>query len=74
MIFSLSSALSFDILTLWLRIFQIFMCVKLNSLFDREMKVYYVTQVLKQGVNIKTMCPNSYLNLETQSLIYCKSI
>jgi len=23
------------------------MCVKLNSLFDREMKVYYVTQVLK---------------------------
>jgi len=23
------------------------MCVKLNSLFDREMKVYYVTQVFK---------------------------
>jgi len=22
------------------------MCVKLNSLFDREMKVYHVTQVL----------------------------
>jgi len=22
------------------------------------MKVYYVTQVLKQGINIKTMCPN----------------
>jgi len=21
------------------------------------MKVYYVTQVLKQGINIKTMCP-----------------
>jgi len=32
-----------------------FMCVKLNVLFDREMKVYYVTQVLNQGVNIKTM-------------------
>jgi len=33
-------------------------CVKLNSSFDREMKVYYVTQVLKQGINIKTMCSN----------------
>jgi len=33
------------------------MCVKLNSLFDSDMKVYYVTQVLKQGINIKTMCP-----------------
>jgi len=27
------------------------MCAKLNSLFDREMKVYYVTQVLHQGMN-----------------------
>ena len=35
-----------------------FMCVTLKSLFDREMKVYYVTQVLKQGINIQTMCPN----------------
>ena len=26
------------------------MCAKLNSLFDREMKFYYVTQVLKQGI------------------------
>jgi len=25
------------------------MCVKLNSLFDSKMKVFYVTQVLKQG-------------------------
>jgi len=33
------------------------MCVKLNSLFDREMKVYYVIQVLKKGINMKTMCP-----------------
>jgi len=33
------------------------MCVKLNSLFDSEMNVYYVTQVLKQGTNIKTMYP-----------------
>ena len=34
------------------------MCVKLNSLFDSEMKVYYVTQVLKQSINTKMMCPN----------------
>jgi len=34
------------------------MCVKLNLLFDSEMKVCYVTQVFKQNTNIKTMCPN----------------
>jgi len=28
------------------------MCVKLNSSFDREMKVYYVVQVLKPVINI----------------------
>ena len=38
------------------------MFVKLNLLFDREMKVYYVT-VLKQGINIKTMCPNYIVKL-----------
>jgi len=32
-------------------------CVKLNSLFDSEMKVYNVIQVLKQCININTMCP-----------------
>jgi len=32
------------------------MCVKLNSLFDSEMMVYYVTQVVKQGINIKKRC------------------
>ena len=37
-----------------------FMCVKFNSLFEREMKVYYVTQVLQQGINIKTNC-NKYI-------------
>jgi len=26
------------------------MFVKLNSLFDSEMNVYYMTQVLKQGI------------------------
>jgi len=31
------------------------MCVKLNSLFDSKVKVYYVTQVLKQGIYIKTI-------------------
>ena len=40
------------------------MCVKLNSLFESEMKVNYVTQVLKQGINIKK---------ETGNPIYCKS-
>jgi len=39
---------------------------KLNSLFDSEMKVYYVTQVLKEGTNIKTMCPN--YNLEFRNM------
>ena len=29
-----------------------FMCVKLNTLYDREIKSYYVIQVLKQGTNI----------------------
>jgi len=29
----------------------------LNLLFDSEIKIYYVTQVLKQGINIKTNCP-----------------
>ena len=35
--------------------------VNLNSLFDREMKVYYYKQVLQQGINIKTMCQNCIL-------------
>ena len=38
-----------------------FMCVQLNSLFDSEMKVYYITQVLKQGIKIETMSPNNYI-------------
>jgi len=37
------------------------MGVKLNSLFEREVKVYCVTQVLKPGINIKMMCPNYIL-------------
>jgi len=42
-----------------------FMPVKLNHLFDREMKVYYVTQVLKQGINKITKKKS---NLEWQPL------
>jgi len=38
-----------------------FICVKLNSIFDREVKVYYITQVLKQGMNIKINCPKYIL-------------
>jgi len=30
------------------------MCVQFNSLSDSEMKVYYVTQVLKQGIKNNT--------------------
>jgi len=33
----------------------------LDSLFDRGMKVYYVTQVFKKGINVKTKCPNYIL-------------
>ena len=31
-----------------------------NTLFDREIKVYYVTHVLKQGTAIKTICSKSH--------------
>ena len=50
------------------------MCGKLNSMF--EMKVYYVTQVLKQGI-LKHLNNNyvltTYPNLEIWNQIYCKS-
>ena len=39
------------------------MCVKLFKLIDSEMKVFYVTKVLKQGINIKTMYPHYILEL-----------
>jgi len=38
------------------------MCVKLNSLFDSEMKVYNVTQVFKQDVSIKQCVITTYWN------------
>ena len=37
------------------------MCVKLSSLLESEMRVFYITQVLTQDFNIKTMCPNYIL-------------
>jgi len=43
-----------------------FVCVKLNSLFDSEIKVYYVTQVLKQGISTKAMCPNCILEFRNE--------
>ena len=39
-------------LVIWLCIFLSFMCVKLKSLFDRDMKVYYFTQVLKKDTTL----------------------
>jgi len=33
-----------------------------------------VTQLLKQGINIKQCVLTTYSNLETQNLIYCSSI
>ena len=45
------------------RIFEIFKSVKLNSLFDSEIKVYYVTKMLKQCFNTKTTCPNYILKI-----------
>jgi len=46
-----------------------FMCVKLNSLFNREMKIYYVTQVLKQGIMSKRCVLITYS--KTRNRIYC---
>jgi len=44
------------------------MCVKLDSLFDNKIKkVYYITHVLKQGINIKTNCPNYILKFRNMN-------
>jgi len=32
------------------------------------MKIYYITQVLKQGTNIKRMCPNCILEFKKYEL------
>ena len=46
------------------------MCVKLNLIFDSEMKVYYVIQVLKQSTYIKTMCPDYILKFKNTKSHY----
>jgi len=39
------------------------------------MKVYYITQVLNQGINIKTLCPNYIPEFrKKRNRIFCKSI
>ena len=48
------------------------MCVKLNSLFNREMKIYNVTQVLKQGIMPKRCVLTTHS--KTRNRIYCQSI
>ena len=51
-----------------------FMRVQLNSKFDREMKVCYVTQVLTQRILASTRCVlTTYSNLTTRNRIYLKS-
>ena len=46
------------------------MCVKLNSLFYREMQVFFVTQVFKEDNNIRTKCHNYIFELRnTNSII-----
>jgi len=50
------------------------MCVKLNSLFDSELMVYYARQVLSKVLTSKQCVLTTYLNLETRNCINCKSI
>ena len=51
------------------------MCVTLNSLFEREMNVYYVKQLLKPRINNKTNCHTLTIELSNKisRFIYCKS-
>jgi len=44
------------------------MFVKLDSLVDSKMKVFDVSQVLKQGINIQTVCPNYILEFTNTKL------
>jgi len=50
------------------------MCVKLNSLFDIEVNVYEVTQVIDQGINIITNCPNYILELRNTNVTFIGSL
>ena len=51
------------------------MCLNWKSLFCSEMKVCYITQVLKQCINIKTMCLNykcEFRNTKSHLLAWAK--
>ena len=37
------------------------MLIKFKTSIDKELNFSYATQVLKQGINIKTICPNYIL-------------
>ena len=51
------------------------MCVKLNSLFDKEMKVYYMLQVFKCLSKVLKECVlTTFSSLETRNHIHGKSI
>ena len=58
-----SSVLSLYILTVMITlVLNVHVYVNLNSFFQRN--VYYVTQVLKQGINIISICPNNLIELK----------
>ena len=50
-----------------------FMCVKLSSLFDREIKLYYVPHMLKQCLASKQCVRTTYSSL-TRTCIYSRHI
>jgi len=47
---------------------------RVNSIYGKEMKVYYVTQVFKQGITYKRCALTTYSNLESRAWFYGKSI
>jgi len=50
------------------------MSVKLNSIFNSEMKVYFITQVLKQCIIFKPMCPlHNWIKKDEITFIECLS-
>ena len=43
-----------------------FMCVQLKTLFDSKNKVYNVIQVVKQGINVNTICSHYILEFRNK--------
>ena len=63
-----SSVLSLYILTVMITlVLNVHVYVNLNSFLQRN--VYYVTQVLKQGINIISICPNNLIELKNPKSI-----